>query len=130
MQLRSAPVLNKDPACDSTLQNENSESSKSYRRRLAPNSIIHLLNKFKIGGREVSVLTSSCPVLSCDFNRNAIPCMPPTAPPASLCSMSVINSLVSRQAGSSGVHSDLIQLISDQASASASGGSIIQRDFP
>lgn len=49
--------------------------------------------------------------------------------PASLCCLFVINSQVSSQAGSSGVHPDLIQLISDQTSASASRGSIIQSDF-
>lgn len=44
--------------------------------------------------------------------------------------LSVINSLVKSQAGSIGVHPYLIQLIRDQPSATASRGSIIQRDFP
>lgn len=42
---------------------------------------------------------------------------------------SVINSLVSREVGSSRAHPHHTSLISDQTSASASRGSIIERDF-
>lgn len=60
------------------------------------------------------------------FLLNVSPCVPPTAPPVI---HAIINSLLSSRAGSHGVQPYLIQLISDQTSASASRRSIILIHF-